>query len=128
MDILILKEKYIHRHIDISTEEKKKCAFLAIVEERYNYGWYNPMFEEPIKPEYYDDLSNVPEDFLQQAKDNNRCYDTSVKYYNQEQKFIKVLNKALEGDYHAASAVLSYRSSAEYEDYEIVKLENPLEW
>jgi hypothetical protein len=47
--ILIFKEKHGDRYFDASTPEAKSAAFLKILRERFNSGYY---YEEPKSPEH----------------------------------------------------------------------------
>lgn len=124
--IIIFREKHGNRYFDSSTNELRNAACLVVLQERFFDFWYEPN-DEPSSGNILSEeqIAQLPTELLRnQEAIVRRDYLGDLRRQKEEIKFYERAKLAIETkDGKAAYQLLLERVDAEYEDFDVKKLE-----
>jgi len=126
--ILVATEKHGTRYFDASTDEQLHRAALKLLAERKEMGWYyDPKPPDDAAPELTEEqIEALPDGKVKDAAVQQHLkYKATIRRYKDEHAEYLRMEKALaEQDGRAAWVFLQVHADFEYEQVELVKLED----
>ena len=124
--LLIFNEKHGNRYFEIANDEALFKAALKIVTERLKAGyWYEKPRACPKALDYtLAEIVSMPKSLQPQAEKALRVYEGELAAHNDEvEEYTKIERAVAEKNGRIAYEILRSREDAEYEGFELKRLE-----